>query len=254
MINKVRKENGLEPIKNVLQETVLTNFLNLIPYSKHLYPKKIYREKSYQICGYLKSTNHYHHWIPPENFVKFMEGDEMPVFITVGSMEEHETDLQGFQKILIETANLISRKTIILSSWKQGNTIEGKVYKLTGFVSYPEVLIKCSLVVHHGGIGIMHHATEAGCPSVIIKYGHDQPYNAKLLFDLGISNGSILRKELNSAKLAGLITDALENKEMKHKAAQLALLLKNENGVENAVEIIEHKAAHHKIINLIPQI
>jgi UDP:flavonoid glycosyltransferase YjiC (YdhE family) len=169
-----------------------------------------------------------------------MEGNEKPVFITVGSMAEHENS-KNFQNLLMKTAGLISRKVIILTNWQHGNTIEGNVYKLNGFVSYPVILRKCALVVHHGGVGTLHNATEAGCPSIIIKYGHDQPYNAKVLFDLGISNGSINRKDLKADELAKLVNDALQNKLMKQKAEQIALQMQNENGVETAVAIIEQK-------------
>jgi UDP:flavonoid glycosyltransferase YjiC (YdhE family) len=246
-INKLRKEHGLMPIKNVLREILISNFLNLIPYSKYLCKSNPDWGDAYQICGFMKSENENHEWTPPANLLAFLESEEKHVLITVGSMEEHENDLQNFQNILLNTARLIRRKVIILSNWENGNMIEENVYKLKGFVSFPELLNKCGLVVHHGGMGIIHHATEAGCPSLVIKYGHDQPYNAKLLFDLGISNGSMHRKDLNAEELAGLINAALENKQMKQKAAELALLLKQENGVKCAVDLIECKMQENKI-------
>ena len=183
-------------------------------------------------------------WIPPANFLTFLEGKEKPVIITVGSMEEHENDLQTFQNILMNAALLIRRKVIIHSNWEYGNVIEDNVYKLKGFISYPVILKKCALVVHDGGIGTSHNTAEAGCPSIVIKYGHDQHFNAKVLFDAGISNGSIDRKDLNAEELARLINNALKNKQMKQKAEELALLLQSESGVETAVAIIEQKINH----------
>ena len=244
IINRFRKEHEMPPAKNVFHEVVISDFLNLIPYSKHLYKAKRDWNQTYQMCGFMKSPNDYNNWEPPEALFEFMEGEEKPVFISVGSMAEHEIDLENFQSLLLKAAHLISRKVIILTNWKEGNVIEDNVYKLKGFISYPVILKKCALVVHHGGVGTSHNTTEAGCPSIVIKYGHDQHFNAKVLFDAGISNGSIDRKDLNAEELARLINDALENKQMKKKAEELALLLQNENGVEIAIEIIEQKINH----------
>jgi UDP:flavonoid glycosyltransferase YjiC (YdhE family) len=194
------------------------------------------------MTGYWQTGTGYNHWALPESLANFIEGDEKPVMMTVGSMAEHEANAHEFQQILIDTARQIPGKVIILTNWEQGNNIDGNIYKLKGFVSYPVLFSKCSLVVHHGGIGALHQATGAGCPSVIITYGHDQPFNAKVLYDAGISSGSIHRKDLNAKDLANLINKALEDREMRQKAEQLAVLLRNENGVENAVKVIEEKA------------
>jgi len=247
IINKFRKENGLGPIKNVREELLISRFLNIIPYSKYLCNRKPDWDNSFQISGFIKpSSVDYNVWEIHENLAGFIEGEEKPIFVTTGSMEIHENNLGKFQNILLHAAHLAPRKVIILSNWESGNCVEGNVYKLKGFVSYPAILRKCCLVVHHGGIGILHNATEAGCPSIVIAYGYDQHYNAKLLYDNGISNGSIDRKELNAEKLATLIKEALENQAMKNKAEELALLLHNEDGVKTAVSLIEKYASAYQ--------
>lgn len=248
-INKFRREQGLPPIKNVLRDIFRSKFLNLIPYSSHIYKARPDWNNTYKMTGYWQTGTGYNHWTLPESLANFIEDDEKPVIITVGSMAEHEGNTHEFQQILIDTARQVPRKVIILTHWEQGNHIDGNIYKLKGFVSYPVLFSKCSLVVHHGGIGALHHATGAGCPSVIIKYGHDQPFNAKVLYDAGISSGSIHRKDLNAKDLANLINKALGNKEMKQKAERLAVLVRNENGVENAVKIIEEKVNAEILIN-----
>jgi UDP:flavonoid glycosyltransferase YjiC (YdhE family) len=238
-INFFRKEHGLLPIKNVLREIMTSKILNLIPYTKYLDKKKTDKDHLYKLCGYLKSPDSYNNWEPCKELLNFINCDAKPVFITVGSMTEHENDAKKFQNILLETAHLLKRRVVIHSNWEDGNVIENNVFKLSGFISYEKILSRCSVVVHHGGIGIMHHALESGCPAVIIKYGHDQFYNAKLLFDMGVSNGSINRKEINAKDLALLVNQALQDKVMKQKAEELALFIKNENGVDNAVQLIE---------------
>jgi hypothetical protein len=248
-VNAFRGELGLAPV-DLLQQVFSSNFLNLVPCSKHMYNLKSDWGTHYHLCGYFKSMQEeYNDWVPPKSLVDFIGEKEKPVFITLGSMEEHENDVDKFQTLLLSAAHQVNRKVIILSHWKTGNVMEDNVYKLTGFISYPKILDKCSLVVHHGGIGTSYNATEAGCPSIVIPYGHDQPYNAKVLYNLGISNGSIHRKNLTADSLARLIKDALANTSMKQKAEALAILLKKENGVVSAVECIELKMKEERILN-----
>jgi UDP:flavonoid glycosyltransferase YjiC (YdhE family) len=249
-INRFRKRNGMSPIKNALHEVITSNFLNLVPYSKHLYKAKQDLKDNFYICGVLKSCVDNNTWQPPQLLLDFIDREEKPVFITLGSMAEHENDVQHFQQLLLSAAHQVNRKVIILSQWpKEAEPIQQNVYKLSGFISYPEILSRCSVVVHHGGIGTSHHAVEAGCPSVVIPYGFDQPFNARLLYDLGVSNGSIKRKDLTAAELSRLILEALQNNEMKQRAEKLATLLRYEDNVASTVQLIEMKMKNIPVVS-----
>jgi UDP:flavonoid glycosyltransferase YjiC (YdhE family) len=156
-------------------------------------------------------------------------------------MVEHEVNIKSFHDLLLKAAHNVNRKVIILSNWEKECEISESICRLSGFVSYPELFSKCSVIVHHGGIGALHHATEAGCPSVVITYGHDQPFNAKVLFDAGLSIGSIRRNDLNADRLSELINLTLQNKKVTQKAKDTGLLIKKEKGAQNAVQYIERK-------------
>jgi sterol 3beta-glucosyltransferase len=240
-INRFRKRNGLDSIKNVLQEVVRSPFLNLIPYSSHLYRAQSDWDETYKLCGYWKTSNNYNDWKSPKVLSDFLCYDEKPVLITVGSMVEHEVNIKSFHDLLLKAAHNVNRKVIILSNWEKECEISGSICRLSGFVSYPELFSKCSVIVHHGGIGTLHHVTEAGCPSVVITYGHDQPFNAKVLFDAGLSIGSISKNDLNADRLSELINLTLQNKKVTQKAKDTGLLIKKEKGVQNAVQYIESK-------------
>jgi hypothetical protein len=247
LINLYRLRNGLKPVKSVLQDVMHSGFLNLIPYSKHLYKAKPDWDKTYKLCGYWKTPPDYNDWKPSKELVSFISNEEKPVLITVGSMVEHEVDIKSFQNLLLEAAHQVNRKVIILTKWDENDGIVGNVFKISGFISYPKLFSKCSVIVHHGGIGAMHHATEAECPSVVIPYGHDQPFNAKVLLEAGISLGSIHRKDLKPDCLAELINKTLQNKKIMQKAKKTGMLLKTENGVENAIRYIEESIIEEKV-------
>ncbi len=240
-INKFRKSIGLEPVKNVLREVVDSKFLNLIGYSKHLWDKKSDWEDTFHLCGYFEVKNKYNKWELPHELKNFIEGDEKPVFITIGSMLEFENDKGMINNLLIEVTKRINRKFIFHSDWGHTDKVDDNVYKISGFISYPELLEYCDLAIHHGGVGTMHIVTKAGCPSVVIEYLCEQPFNAHVLEKKEISSGSIHRSQLCVESLTALIENALKNDQMKEKAVEISKLMKKENGVSTAVDLIEKK-------------
>lgn len=55
-------------------------------------------------------------------------------------------------------------------------------------VPFSHLFARAAMVVHHGGIGTCAQALACGVPQVISPYTFDQPDNAFLLWQLGISN------------------------------------------------------------------
>lgn len=240
-LNKFRREHGLNPVNSISRDLIESPWLNLIAYSNYLYPAKPDWSSTYHQCGFFKSPS-YINWDVPESLLNFIQGDEKPVFITIGTMMEYESDREGFKARLLGLAHSINRKVIIHADWPE-ESIDKNVYLLRGFISYDKLIPLCALAVHHGGVGTAHIMTELACPSIIISYGFEQPFNCRVLEMQGVSGGSILRKEFCEEKLKALIDKALDNSELKLNAEKIALQLRGENGLANAANIIE--AAYH---------
>lgn len=235
-INKFRREQNLLPIENVSRDIVESRWLNLITYSNILYPPPPDWSPTHHQCGFFKSPN-YIEWNPSPHLQNFLLGEDQPVFITVGTMMEYEADWKWFRGQLLELAHQMARKVIIHADWPE-ECIDGKVYLLRGFIAYDKIIPSCALAVHHGGVGTTHVITELGCPSIIINYGFEQPFNCKTLEKSGVSGGSISRKDFCIDTLKNMISKALENEHIKLRAKDLAPQLKAENGVIQAVNII----------------
>jgi UDP:flavonoid glycosyltransferase YjiC (YdhE family) len=82
----------------------------------------------------------------------------------------------------------------------------------------------------------------AGVPSIITPVSADQPFWGNLISSLGVGPKPILRRALTSESLAGAITIAVNDKQMQEKAAALGRRIMEENGVTNAVKLIEDYA------------
>lgn len=237
-INKFRRQHGMTPIKNVMREVVNSSRLNLISYSRRLYRQQDDWDPTFHLCGFFRNPP-YLNWEPPRELEAFWGGDEKPVFISLYSMLEYENDKEAVRRLLVEAAAQTDRKVIIhANGWEQGALSE-KIYKLGGIVSFPDILAHCGVAVHHGGIGFSHIATEAGCPSVIIQYGCDHPFNAGVLRRAGVCARSIDRTALTADKLATMIQDTLTMPELTENAQALRAAMVKEDGVSNAVTLLE---------------
>ena len=235
-INKFRRELGIEPITSVAHEIIDSPWLNLIAYSNYLSPPKPDWSSKHHQCGFFKSPT-YIEWDISDQLKAFI-GDESPIFLTVGTMMEYESDRAGFRAQLLKLAHSLERKVIIHADWSE-ETIDNNAYLLRGLISYDKLIPLCALAVHHGGVGTAHIMTELGCPSIIISYGFEQPFNCKALKSQGVSGGDIARKDFCIKALKELIENALDKPELRLRAKQLGQLMAKENGVKKAVQLIE---------------
>ena len=241
-INRFRKMHGLEPVQNVMRDIINSSWLNLISYSEYLHKKQDDWHPTFHLCGHFKAPT-YLTWQTPQALQEFWQ-NEKPVFMSIYSMLEYENDKKNLQQILIDAAKLLNRKVIIHSSWEYDELLTPNIYKLSGIVSFPEILSKCCLAVHHGGVGISHISTEFNCPSVVIKYGCDHPYNSDALTEAGVCLSSIYRRELNLETLVLMIQDSLDNNNLREATTILSKKIQQENGVQKAADLLEQTFAY----------
>ena len=94
-------------------------------------------------------------------------------------------------------------------------------------------------MVHHGGAGTSHAATRAACPSVVVPFMDEQLYWAKQLQILGVAGKPLPAKKVTAKALAAGIKVVLSTPAMKEKAQQLSLSMQNNDGVAQAIRLIE---------------
>ncbi len=99
---------------------------------------------------------------------------------------------------------------------------------------------RVKVVVHHAGAGSTGYGLSSGVPNVVIPHFSDNHFWSQQVNALGISPKPIPRIKLTADKLAQAIKEALENKAMQHKAAVIGQKIKAENGVQQAVSLIEN--------------
>lgn len=219
--------------ESVFGSVFCSELLNIVAVSPSLYPGG--GIPGYRFCGAME--------IPldngagfPDDLREFIDAGPPPVFATFGSMlhgEEREEDLVD---ILVEAADIAGCRAVIQA--RGTGSPEGVFF--TGRVPHSLVFPRCSAVVHHGGCGTSHAACAAGVPSVVVEYTSDQPMWGRILKKAGVSPGTLHRRSLTSAALASAMGTALREPVWASNASSMAEAMRNENGVETAVGLIEN--------------
>lgn len=121
----------------------------------------------------------------------------------------------------------------------------------TGLASSPNLIVlrepidhralfpRAACVVHHGGAGTTHAACAAGVPSVVVPHVGDQRYWGDRLHRLGVAPEPRLVARLEPTRLADAALTAATDPAMRAAAATLGDRIAREDGLEEAVRLLE---------------
>lgn len=177
-------------------------------------------------------------WQAPKDLVKFIESGPKPISIGFGSMRDN--DPERITQIVLEALDMTNQRAVLISGWgKLGKTkLPDTAYQIDS-VPHTWLFPRVSAVIHHGGAGTTGAGLSAGVPSILIPFGFDQFHWASRVVKLGVGPKSLPIKKLTAKSLAASIQETLTNKDMQVKAAALGSKIREEDGVAQAVRIIQ---------------
>lgn len=183
-------------------------------------------------------------WELESELQEFLEKGEAPVLITFGSMPfDSKINLTESIKAVV---NELGARVIVVKGWGLSDTkeLEGlsKVKVISG-APYDKLFPKVKAIVHHGGIGTMASCLIAGkpfltCP-VLYPMG-DQHFWGTVAYKKGVGLKPIPLKHLTKDELIKNIKELLINKDIQDNAKEIAKQLRTEQGIQNAIRIIEN--------------
>jgi sterol 3beta-glucosyltransferase len=209
----------------------------LYGFSPSLIPRPADWDEQVQITGYW-FTDEPNDWSPPDDLVHFLERGPSPVYIGFGSMSSEQPE--HLSRLVLDTLARHQRRAIISSGWAGlfASSLPDNVHVVDS-VPHSWLFPRVAAVVHHGGAGTTAAGVRAGVPSVIVPFHGDQPFWGHLVETTGIGPKPIPRKRLTSERLANTIEEALQNEDIKRRAAQMGTRVRSEDGVAAAVTILE---------------
>ncbi|KAL5560174.1 hypothetical protein UlMin_036385 [Ulmus minor] len=174
-------------------------------------------------------------YLPPEEFVQWIQKGPKPVYIGFGSMPLD--DSKKTTDIILEALKNTGQRGIIGRGWGDlGNLTEvNEDVFLLEDCPHDWLFPRCSAVVHHGGAGTTATGLRAGCPTTIVPFFGDQFFWGDRIFEKGLGPAPIPIAELSVENLSNAITFMLQA-EVKARALEVAKLIENEDGVAGAVD------------------
>ncbi|MCA1613360.1 MAG: glycosyltransferase [Acidobacteria bacterium] len=189
-------------------------------------------------CWFL---DHPEGWRPPAELSAFLEAGEAPVYVGFGSMAGRDPGRKA--RLVVEALRKANVRGVIATGrgGLDASDLPDTVFKLDD-VPHDWLFPRVSAVVHHGGAGTTAAGLRAGRPTVICPYVIDQPLWGERVYALGAGSKPIPQKRLTAENLAEAIREATTSQDIRRNAEGLGKRIREEDGIANAVSIIESVA------------
>lgn len=217
---------------------------SIYAYSSLLSPKPHEYGKEKYITGFWINDDAVDYQ-PDQKLVSFLEAGEKPIYIGFGSAVGDNFD-QALS-IVLESLKRTKQRGIFSAGWGDLKKVDlpDSVIQID-YVPHEWLFERVCAVAHHGGAGTTAAAIRAKVPSIIIPFGGDQPFWGRCVYKQGLGPKPIMRRKLTVDKLTAAILEVTQNQKMIDNAKRIGTLICAENGVENAIAVIEEKSCGSK--------
>lgn len=177
-------------------------------------------------------------WQPSPALQAFLDAGAPPVYIGFGSMSNR--DPQATTRVMIDALKATGQRGVIHSGWAglHAEDLPDDIC-LLDFAPHDWLFPRMAAVIHHGGSGTTGAALRAGVPSAIVAHIGDQPFFGRRVYELGVGAPPIKRHDLTAERLAATIHALTGDAALRSRAAALGERIRAEDGVGNAVRVVE---------------
>ena len=239
--NEYRKELGLPELKeNLVAHIDKQKVLDLYCISPSLIPQPKDWENHHKITGFINipKQKREHHSLDqtPLELSEWLSEGEKPIYIGFGS--NGIGNIAKFAEIINEILEKTSYRILFCMGWSQfDNLPKHSKFFVTKYVNHEAILPECKLGIFHGGAGTLATMLRNNLPVIIVSFYTDQPTWGKIVerMNLGVH---IPVKSLTSDKLISAIQH-VQTDEIKNNVLRIGQSIRNENGLENAINEIE---------------
>jgi sterol 3beta-glucosyltransferase len=238
LINGFRRDLGLPAIRDPLTTGANSPQLALYAMSPYLPPRPENWPSHYQLTGFFFLPEELR--APEQALATFMASGALPVVFTFGSMR-HE-DEESLRNILIEAVEKIHCRAVFQGFRRPVEQLErNSNFFWTDFAPHLWLFARAACVVSHGGAGTSAAIFRSGVPGIFVPHGdfYDQRYWAQLASGMDCAAEAIMYADISTRKLELAIRESIESNLIREAAANLAVRIRTERGVEAARHLIE---------------
>jgi sterol 3beta-glucosyltransferase len=179
-------------------------------------------------------------YLPPQALIDFLAAGDAPVCITFGSMINREAE--RIHHVVLTALKQTQQRGIILTGWG-GRKLDEPDNNLFYLEAAPHdwLFPRCKTVIHHGGAGTTAAGLRAGIPNIVAPHAADQPFWGKRVAAIGAGPIPIDVKKLSVESLIAAFAQA-DAPALRGRAQEVGRLIRSEDGVGEAVRLIEQHA------------
>lgn len=210
----------------------------LYGYSSTVVPKPSDWDDTCHVTGYwfLEAPDDF---TPSTDLLDFLAAGDVPVSIGFGSMSSRDSEVMT--EAALAALKQSGQRGVLLTGWGgiTQTDLPDSVFKLEA-IPHAWLFPKMKAIVHHGGAGTTAAALRSGVPSIAVPFFADQPFWGDRAIQLGVSPDSIPKRQLSAERLTAAIRQATQDEKIRGKAREIGNTINAENGVANAVQIVNN--------------
>ena len=186
-------------------------------------------------------------WQPSPELDAFLEAGDPPVYIGFGSMAGDKPE--QLATLVLKALAKSGQRGLLLTGWGglRPELVPDNVFVLDA-APHSWLFPRMAAVVHHGGAGTTAEGLRAGVPAIIVPFVFDQPFWGARIKRLGLGPKPIPRKKLTADQLANAIRIVVADSGMKQRAKSCGEAIRAENGLDNAVKIVQRYFGEPRVV------
>ena len=238
-IYDLRRELGLERGPNPLFDAKHSPDLVLALFSRVLGQEQPDWPANTKITGFCFYDSDAGNATLPPHLEKFLASGPAPLVFTLGSAAVLAAG--KFYEFGARAAERLGMRAVLLIGSDERNRPRYPLPDsicVAEYAPYSALFARAAAVIHQGGVGTTAQCLRAGKPMLIMPYSHDQPDNARRMRRLKVAR-IIQKGNFTPRRVAAKLQMLLENPIYAHRAQQVAMRLRGEDGVNDACDALE---------------
>lgn len=235
-LNEMRAALGLPPVRRVLHRWIHQATITVGMFPEWFAPRQPDWPAGLELTGFPMYDGEQADPLCPQ-LQAFLEGGPSPVVFTAGTAN---TTSERFYAESADACQRLSLRGILVAGQRSQvpGTLPANVIH-TPYAPFSKIFPLSAAVVHHGGIGTVSQALQAGIPQLVRPMAYDQFDNASRACRLGVA-AELLPRAYRGARLDTELRALLADPAMQAKCDQVAARMKGEDGLRNTCDILEN--------------
>ena len=209
----------------------------LYGYSPHVLPKPADWGEDVAVTGYwfLDSAD----WMPDAALRDFLATGAKPVYVGFGSMPGGAPE--ELTRAVVEGLRRAGKRGVIATAGGALQELEAMpdMHFIAG-APHDRLFPLMHGTLHHGGAGTTGAALRAGIPTAICPFLGDQPFWARQVTALGVGPAGLDLHSMEADDIAASFR-AMDDPQMRRRAARLGEAIRAEDGVAGAIAFVESR-------------